>query len=792
MATAPYVINPDDPTQPTENLTMGAAAAELRGLKQRVLLAREETADLETRALTHEGANPYELDAQLNANGNKITELPTATEASDAAPLSQVLAIVGAASSGIIASVRQKWTATEGQTAFVLTLFTYVPTANNLAVYVNGLRQDVGTSYIETNSTTFTFTSGLTAGDVVQAFSNESVNADAVALLRDDLNSPASGKGSEIIVFKPAGVGAAARKVSDKLHEFVTVTDFMSPADRTANYLAPGSVDVTYAIQAAIDHAESLVSAAVDGVGDKVNGCTVVMRGVFRITEPLRISADNVCLEGQGGTTIYPYFTSMAGYNGAKPAIIVGTAEQWQLSGLISNTCKYNRITGINIKCVNGYNSFIGVLVSGTRNAVVSNCLFERAFCGLYLENTSEFYSEQVSVIGSTYGVICDNRGQRIAANSVLNVANDDNDVSSNKLDQLTVYYAQHTGLLAINTGTTVVDGMTMGLFSDNPSGSSPALGLPAAYAGVHVWGGANTKWARGLLVDNAVFEAKDNASRDCIRLESSTANNPILGCTFNNVHVQTFAADYVGNKVTTFIKAVQSGNGKIANIVVRDSGFTFQSAGYYYGRMCDISGLAVVAFDNCYPNVAFSTASVGYYGSLRNVNYLDRVPLDAFPPTGWAAEGVTAGCSKQGGSDGALSFLRFTGDAGQILMYRQYTYREYTPELGAAFVSFLARGDAGLSCYARVNGETSTDSSIKSPENEARYSNAFIDHSLIDANTWKRIVFAFNPFAANFEFDRVLFVLGKKPSATSAEKVEIADIKVGYFVGGLVPYNPF
>lgn len=247
MATAPYVINPDDPTNPTENLTMGAAAAELRALKQRVLLARQETADLETRTLSHEGANPYELDAQFNANENKITELPQATEASDAVPLAQVLAIVGAASSGIIASVRQKWTATEGQTTFVLTLFTYVPTANNLAVYVNGLRQDVGTSYTETSSTTFTFTSGLTAGDVVQAFSNESVNANAVMLLRADLASTASGKGSEMVAFKQSGTGAIDTTVDAVLNETVSVKRFGAVGD--------GMTDDTAAIQAAIDYA---------------------------------------------------------------------------------------------------------------------------------------------------------------------------------------------------------------------------------------------------------------------------------------------------------------------------------------------------------------------------------------------------------------------------------------------------------------------------------------------------------------------------------------------------------
>lgn len=235
MATAPYVINPDDPTNPTENLTMGAAAAELRGLKQRVLLARQETADLEARALTHEGANPYELDAQFNANENKITELPLATEASDAVPLSQVLALIGAAGSGIVASVRQEWIAIEGQTVFTLTLFSYVPTANNIAVYVDGIRQDSGTAYVETNSTSFTFTEGLKAGSVVHAFSNESVDADAVALLRADLATTGAGKGAEMVAFKQAGSGSVATNVQSKLRDVVCADDFGVIGDGVTN-----------------------------------------------------------------------------------------------------------------------------------------------------------------------------------------------------------------------------------------------------------------------------------------------------------------------------------------------------------------------------------------------------------------------------------------------------------------------------------------------------------------------------------------------------------------------------
>lgn len=193
MATAPYVINPDDPTQPTENLTMGAAAAELRGLKQRVLLAREETADLETRALTHEGANPYELDAQLNANGNKITELPTATGASDATPLSQVLAlmqehfgflsqITWAPGLAIEATPTRQWTIQSGQA--------YVATSNHIA--------------------SATFAADLAAGKWL-----------AVDLLQfeADLASTASGKGAEMVAFKQAGSNSVDRTVADLLDE---------------------------------------------------------------------------------------------------------------------------------------------------------------------------------------------------------------------------------------------------------------------------------------------------------------------------------------------------------------------------------------------------------------------------------------------------------------------------------------------------------------------------------------------------------------------------------------------
>ena len=58
------------------------------------------------------------------------------------------------------------YTATQGQTVF--TGITYLPGNNGLNVFVNGSKQVASVNYLETNSTTVTFTSGLNVGDIVE------------------------------------------------------------------------------------------------------------------------------------------------------------------------------------------------------------------------------------------------------------------------------------------------------------------------------------------------------------------------------------------------------------------------------------------------------------------------------------------------------------------------------------------------------------------------------------------------------------------------------------------------
>jgi hypothetical protein len=62
----------------------------------------------------------------------------------------------------------QIFTATAGQTVFNLTTMTYEPATYMLQVYVNGLNKIVNVDYLETNATTVTFLSGLSAGQKVK------------------------------------------------------------------------------------------------------------------------------------------------------------------------------------------------------------------------------------------------------------------------------------------------------------------------------------------------------------------------------------------------------------------------------------------------------------------------------------------------------------------------------------------------------------------------------------------------------------------------------------------------
>lgn len=121
-------------------------------------------------------------------------------------------------------------TATAGQTVFTLSTINYTPGTNTLNVFIDGVKQYVGTSYVETNSTTVTFTSGLHVGAQVEFTTAITLSAGVTT--------------ANLVTYTAGFTGAVAQTVQTKLEQYISVADFGAVGD--------GTTDDTAAFLAAI------------------------------------------------------------------------------------------------------------------------------------------------------------------------------------------------------------------------------------------------------------------------------------------------------------------------------------------------------------------------------------------------------------------------------------------------------------------------------------------------------------------------------------------------------------
>lgn len=262
-------------------------------------------------------------------------------------------------------------TATAGQTVFNLSTINYTPGTNSLTVYIDGVNQYVGDSYLETDSNTVTFTSGVHVGAEVKFTTAIQTTTGAV--------------NADIVAYDPPFTGAVGMSVETKLAQIINVNDF--GADPT------GTNDSSAAFAAAI--------AAVD------TGGTIFLDGVYKTLEEIRITK-TLSIVGQDariGNVVNP---------AASRSCII-TNSPTDAAGIFVDNCAatlknfvlYNgptnpsvRVDGIRAQGSNGSVKIYDLLVEGYNTGIRSTTNYYNT-----IENTSVAFCDECLRFDNCYNV---------------------------------------------------------------------------------------------------------------------------------------------------------------------------------------------------------------------------------------------------------------------------------------------------------------------------------------------------------------------------------------------------
>lgn len=285
-------------------------------------------------------------------------------------------------------------TATQGQTVIVLTTG-YVLGGDNLSVYVNGSRQIYNVNYTETSTTSFTFTNGLNAGDLVNytigASTSLSVNAASV-------------------LYNEGATGAVNQNVESKLQEKISIKDFGAVGDSDGT--TGNGTDNTVFIQNAINYAAS------------VGKSLFIPAGQYRITGQLNFSGDTNQFGFEGESKLNSII--FADYNPATRTAVLsvnnsaGTRAYVRFNNFYLKGVNNANTVGIYCNWTSGFSEIFdvtvigfydGIVVSNDYNmkisySVIQNCLNNGIQFGLDITGASGLCNNNLFL-----GVISDNNG---------------------------------------------------------------------------------------------------------------------------------------------------------------------------------------------------------------------------------------------------------------------------------------------------------------------------------------------------------------------------------------------
>jgi len=422
-------------------------------------------------------------------------------------------------------------TATAGQTVFNLTTMQYQPGTNGLSVFVDGVNQygpGAQYAYLETDSDTVTFLSGLHVGAEVKFTTSQ-------------LNSSVSTTDAFQVSYTPPFTNSTPTNVGDKLAQTISVKDFGAVGD--------GITDDTAAIQAAIN---SLIGT---------NGPRVVYfpRGTYNISTPLRLFNEQ-CLVGESLESVSINKTTTTADTYGTVSARGGTVnDSYNVDSVVSiiaptnDYSRFNRIENITLNRTTLGSSSYGIYAPRFAYGDFKNLNIVRATNGIFS------YVLFLTSIEDVMAQFCING---------FNLANDGSGLGGSTSLTLKRFYSNHNNTIANPSIGIFLYGLSYSnLISCAVDNCNPTVSTDHGTAyffsncrGVSV-NGCGTENTRGMV-------ARFASCADVI--VSGMRASPIIGDTFGT----TVAVRYMDASRVTFIGcdiATVTSPGNIFNNVIQN-----------------------------------------------------------------------------------------------------------------------------------------------------------------------------------------------------------------------------